>query len=193
VDRFLVSADAPNYRRAGRRWQTDPVEIAEDELTPGQWDRLRADRAITVEPAPEARELPVDPVEVDAADYEKALARITELEGALASAGNTIAELQARVAELESTEPTSTREEEVDPPAGAGSPDPAPAGEHRPTRAERIRGAVARSLEADGPEHRTGTGRPVLARVREISGLEDVTASERDAAWADVRGGQTGG
>ena len=191
MDRYLVSAETDGWWCAGRRWQTEPAEVGADDLTPDQWGRLEADPAIEVEPVPERRELPRDPVEVDAADHEAALARIAELTADQDAARATIAQLTARIAELES-ELTSTREEEVDPPKGAGSPDPAPAGEH-PTRAERIRGAVATSLEADGPEHRTGTGRPVLARVREISGLDDVTAAERDAAWADVRSEQTGG
>ncbi|MDE0661990.1 MAG: hypothetical protein OXI79_20355 [Gammaproteobacteria bacterium] len=187
MDRYLVSAETDGWWCAGRRWQTEPAEVGADELTPDQWGRLEADPAIAVEPVPERRrELPHDPVEVDAADYEAALARIAELTADLDAARSTIAQLTARIAELES-ERTSTREEEVDPPKGAGSPDPAPAGEH-PTRAERILGAVATSLEADGPEHRTRTGRPVLARVREISGVEDATAAERDAAWAAVRG-----
>ena len=69
--------------------------------------------------------------------------------------------------------------------AGEGRPDRER--EVHPTREERIRGAVATALETDGPELRTSTGRPVLARVREISGLPDVTAAERDAAWAAVQ------
>lgn len=69
---------------------------------------------------------------------------------------------------------------------------PAPAGE-RPTRAERIR-AAAETLRAGGdPGHFNRGGEPYVDALRAASGLKDVSADERDAAWRDVRGGPSGG
>ena len=62
--------------------------------------------------------------------------------------------------------------------SGAGDPSPA-------ERESRIRDAVAK-LAAD-PASCTKSGRPTTKAIQAETGLEDVTAKERDAAFAAVR------
>lgn len=187
MDRILVSAVVDGYRRAGRPWSTTPEPVRRGDFTDAQWRQLEADPRITVFDASDGG-VPDD---------------AESLKAALADRDARIAELEAQLAEARPQDETPTSPagpgggEGVDgpdagsgPTADSGSPGAggdSPAGAY-PTRDERIRGAVATALEADGPELRTRTGRPVLSRVRAISGVADVSARERDAAWAEARG-----
>ena len=47
--------------------------------------------------------------------------------------------------------------------------------------------AAIDALEPGREDHWTRDGRPEVRALREASGLADVTAAERDAAWADVQ------
>lgn len=71
-----------------------------------------------------------------------------------------------------------------------GDPPPAPeAGGGEPARADlvtrhdRLVTAIA-GLTPDRADHWTGAGAPALPALRITAGLDDVTAAERDAAWA---------
>ena len=181
-----ISANADDFWRAGRQWYRKPTPVNPDDFTDDQWELLEADPAITiepyVEPQPEDPAPPEDPaaaLEQLRVSLEDSRAHVNDL---VADKERLVAENGALQAELEALRQQVARGGQTAPegaPAGAAD---APAGPHYPTREERIRGAVATSLEADGPEHRTRTGRPVLARVREISRIDDVSAAERDAA-----------
>ena len=160
MSRFFVSASIDRYRRAGRPWFRTPTPVEREAFTDEQWAQLEADPRITV----------FDTLAGDPPDDVAALkARIAELE-------TENAELKAQ---LESSRADTRKSASLQ--SGAS-------GATHPTRAERISGAIATALEADGPELRPKTGRPLLSRVREIAGLADVTGAERDAAWAEVQG-----
>ncbi len=68
------------------------------------------------------------------------------------------------------------------PSADAGGPASVPP-EAAPSRAETIRRAIG-GLEPGREDHWTKSGRPEVAALRAATGLADVGAAERDAAWA---------
>ncbi len=73
-------------------------------------------------------------------------------------------------------------------PETAGEADAGDAGAGAdPARAERVRAAVA-GLEPGREEHWTKSGKPEVAALRAATGMADVSAAERDAAWAATRG-----
>ena len=195
MDRYEVSAKAARGRwRAGRQWFRTPTDVGRDELTDEEWDRLRADPMIVVAEPGERTPPPDDPEALREA-LDAAHDRIVSLEADLRSGADENADLCARIAGLEAELDAAVRNESTASAPAAGAADAsgdAGASPH-PTREERIRGAVATALETDGPDLRTSTGRPVLARVREISGVDDVSAAERDAAWSEIRGADDGG
>lgn len=71
-------------------------------------------------------------------------------------------------------------------PQREGSPAPRSPGAGDPeSRGARIRAAVE-ALEPDRPDHWTKSGMPNVEALRELSGLADVSAAERDAAWKEA-------
>ncbi|MYE14558.1 MAG: DNA replication initiation control protein YabA [Gammaproteobacteria bacterium] len=180
---YEITADADNFWRAGRQWHTTPVVVDIAEFTDDQWELLEADPAITIvdlDPDDPRQPAGLGPVEVDAAQYEALQERVRVLDKHNEQLVEENVRLTRELEELRATIAGRADAAEAAPAAAEA----APAAVHHPTREERIQGAIATALEADGPELRTKTGRPVLSRVREISGLDDVSSAERDAAWA---------
>ena len=68
----------------------------------------------------------------------------------------------------------------------AADASPAPAGGAEEGREAALRAAIA-GLEPGRDDHWTRDGRPEVRALREASGLDDVSAAERDAAWAARR------
>ncbi len=59
------------------------------------------------------------------------------------------------------------------------------------SREERLRAAIIELKPEDkDPEQWTKSGKPEVRALESMSGLEDVTAAERDAAWSAYRGEQ---
>lgn len=117
---------------------------------------------------------------------------------------SSLVDLAARVGILEDeAEPASREahrqaiealERRVDVLEGTAPPPASPSREERPTlvhqqeRRERILEAVGQLGPADGGDW-TASGVPAVAALERLSGLTDVTAAERDAAWAAVQPG----
>ena len=73
------------------------------------------------------------------------------------------------------------------PPAiGETEEDPAAASAQE-VREERLIGAIA-TLEVGNREHFTGSGKPLVDALEATTGLNDVTAAERDVAWEKYQG-----
>lgn len=177
MKRYLVSADPAGWWCAGRRWPAEPESVPEDALAPEQWEELNSEPAITVE-VDESDGSDLAPVDLTLEE------QVEQLREELDVYASQVAERDARISELEASLAESTEQLnallERDAPPGAGS-DPAPA--RVPTREDRIL-AAARSLDPNNPKDWTQTGKAVILRLRQVSGLNDVTAAERDAAQA---------
>lgn len=132
--------------------------------------------------------------EVTAAEGVAAADAVRELRDALCSHHEVVEALAARVALLEA-EPAGTPEihrqaiealeRRVDVLEGTAPP---PASPSREERYARILEAVGQLDRADGGDW-TASGVPAVAALERLSGLTDVTAAERDAAWAAVQSG----
>ena len=73
--------------------------------------------------------------------------------------------------------------EAVAPTGDTDSGDALPEGGAGEGRVARLRAAIA-GLTPGDPDHWTRDGRPEVRALRAASGLADITAGERDAAWA---------
>ncbi len=67
-----------------------------------------------------------------------------------------------------------------------GDTDDADAGAQQADRKALLAGAIA-ALEPDNDDHWTSTGKPEIRALGSVSGLEGISAAERDAAWAAVQ------
>ena len=75
--------------------------------------------------------------------------------------------------------------EEVDVAAPKAPKDPAEPPNAEVERQHRIR-AVMRKLDRGQKEHFTASGKPKAETLEEMTGLEAISAKERDALWAEV-------
>ena len=73
--------------------------------------------------------------------------------------------------------------EAVAPTGDTDSGDALPEGGAGEGRVARFRAAIA-ALTPGDPDHWTRDGRPEVRALRAVSGLANITAGERDAAWA---------
>ncbi len=74
---------------------------------------------------------------------------------------------------------------------GTATGTPAPAGGAGEGREARLLAAIA-GLEEGNPDHWTQDGRPEVRALKAATGLADLTAAGRDAAWAAYREAREG-
>ena len=90
----------------------------------------------------------------------------------------------------EDTPPVGTVVDQDPAPQGGaghdGDTDDAGAGSQQTDRKALLAGAIA-ALEPDNDDHWTSTGKPEIRALGAVSGLEGISAAERDAAWAAVQ------
>ena len=100
-----------------------------------------------------------------------------DLDGRRYEAGTTV-ELTPEVAA-----PLIAADVVADPMDTAADASPAPAGGAEGGREADLHAAIA-GLDLRSDDHWTRDGRPEVRALREATGLDDVSAAERDAAWA---------
>ena len=162
---LTVTAQREGFRRAGRAWSTKPVTVPLQEFDEDQVDALRNDPNLVVvvhdTPIPRAASKGQSPERRSGRDDPDAPGRSGE----------------------------------DDPTAGTGSDDPPPGpgtggGEAGARDQGEVRHAAIVAAIDQVPAHgRISTGAPGVDALERVLGF-DVSAAERDAAWAEHQGGQ---
>ena len=99
----------------------------------------------------------------------------------LAQASEAVLGEEAQAALRERLAPSGDAEENPPPPPPSNPPGDNPP---QPTREERILEGVGK-LDPENEDHFTKSGVPDVSALREASGVDDVSAAERDAAWKE--------
>lgn len=189
-----ITARREGWWRAGRQWSAEPTIVAVAEFTAEQIEMIRDDPHLIVTPAhPSDADGPAHASAAEAAEVPAADV-VREIRDALMAHHELIEALTARVALLED-EPGDTPEihrqaidaleRRLDALEGTAPP---PASPSREERYARILEAVGQLDRASGGDW-TASGAPTVAALERQTGLTDVTAAERDAAWAAVQSG----
>lgn len=190
ADWILVSAHEDHFRRAGREWMREPVEVRAGELTLEQLDALAEDPMMVLVPIPapgpsgaEQRPTETDP----AADLEAARERVRELESQLAERDARIADLET---ELHNLRERGEAETEAKPPADGRSADSPKVGEDPSGTTSdgsilSVEDAI-RALDRADAGHWTRDGKPAIPELAKRAGRR-VTAAERDEAWTAIQ------
>lgn len=177
-NQYTVTAQTPGFRRAGRAWPAQPVEVSRADFSEAEWAALTAEPLLTVMPAGR-RDTAAAPVPEPApvpAGHVAIVARVAGFRRAGRSwpAGRTVLPADglspAQLAALRADPEIRVIEGEA----------PAPGGEDRDVLLD---DAVTRLVAANSPDNYTKSGYPKTAALEVLSGLDDVAAAERDAAW----------
>ena len=180
-----ITARREGWWRAGRQWSAEPTIVAVADLTAEQIEMIRDDPHLIVSPAhpgdadgpahasaAEAAEAPAalpDVAEIIRAELSGPVARIAALDAEIRGVSDRLVALERRLDALE----------------GAAPP---PASPSREERAARLIEAIGQLDRAAGGDW-TASGVPAVAALERLSGLTDLTAAERDDAWAAVQSG----
>lgn len=197
MSRYEISAERDGYRRAGREWFRRPTPVAPDEFDEAQWEQLVADPRITIAEAedPPERDRGRDALHKTVVDALLAphfvhdvidTYDVTEMLNPRWGDGDLCELLEwlaARVADSGAPAPPAPAAADS---GGGGPTGPLPDGAPQ-GRAQRIQAAAA-SLDRGNADLWMKDGRPTVWALRTASGLADVTAAERDAAWVWFEG-----
>ena len=159
-----ISAVRDGFRRAGREWQTTPTPVDLDEFTPEQLAQLHADPAITIA---DARGKPIP------APGQKARGRI-RADALAAFTDEQLDELEAITRDADPTQIDEAIAKLKTPDADAAA-----------AKDAGVRGRLI-SLAVRALPARTKDGKASVADVRDATGLDDVSAAERDAAHDEL-------
>ena len=177
--RYTVTSAAPGFRRGGRSWPAGPVEVARSDFSDEQWDAITADPTLTVNPAgsqgagvaPATDTVPVPPGHVGIVCQSQGFRRA----GRSWPAGCTVLPQDAldadQLAMLEADPMFSV----IDGGAPAYT---------EQERADMLDAAVETLVAAErDPAQWMKNGAPRTDALAVLSGLERVSATERDQAW----------